>query len=300
MNCNHSVNSTLQHTVDFIEENIRNKMTLDQISEKVNMSKYHLNRIFKAITGLQLMNYVRQRKLTCSACDLLNTQKKIIDIACEYGFEYEQTYIRSFSQYFGASPDKFRRERGEWKVRDKVNIQYLQSIGSSGFVTEPSIVIRSAFRLLGVRHRINLADEFICQIANKVGNDFFFNQLPRIESVINREVYNAYIEFPFNDPGYSYYTPSACVPNNVPIPEGMVLTAVPANKYAVFKYIGLHRPRYANSAYMYDLNRFIHEEWFPRSGYRYSAPYRLERIDSKIAREDYCEVELFLPVKLIE
>jgi AraC family transcriptional regulator len=40
---------------------------------------------------------------------LLGTNCKLLDIALEYGFEYEQSYLRSFKREFGVTPGKFRK-----------------------------------------------------------------------------------------------------------------------------------------------------------------------------------------------
>ena len=97
--------------IEYIEANIREKIDLDDISCHVGLSKFHLNRIFKAITNRQLMDYVRNRKLTLSLFDLLNTSLKISDISAEYGFHHEQSYIRSFKNTIGLSPNQFRIEK---------------------------------------------------------------------------------------------------------------------------------------------------------------------------------------------
>ena len=76
--------SALQVTekvMEFIEGHLKEKITLEGISESVNISKYHLHRLFKAITGKRLMDYVRGRKLAMSIQDLSETDLRIIDIA---------------------------------------------------------------------------------------------------------------------------------------------------------------------------------------------------------------------------
>lgn len=94
----------IKNAVDCIELKINEPITLDGLSKELNLSKYHLLRLFKALTGKTLMEYVRGRKLTESLIELLNTRLKIIDIAMEYAFEYEQTYTRAFKGLFEFRP----------------------------------------------------------------------------------------------------------------------------------------------------------------------------------------------------
>ena len=75
--------------VNYIEDNIYMKITLDDIAGQAGISKYHLHRMFKSLTGESLMDYVHSRKLSASINELIHTNMRIIDIALEYGFDYE-------------------------------------------------------------------------------------------------------------------------------------------------------------------------------------------------------------------
>ena len=98
-------------TIDYIEKNLYNKISLDDISLYTGVSKYYLHRIFKSLTGESIIEYVQSRKLTCSIKELLNTNMRIIDIALNYGFDYEQSYIRAFKKNFGCTPLKVRSDK---------------------------------------------------------------------------------------------------------------------------------------------------------------------------------------------
>jgi len=159
--------------VSYIEENIKKNTTLDDISQYVGISKYHLDRLFKATTKNLLMNYVKNRKLTHSINDLLNTDLKIIDISNEYNFNYEQSYVRSFKRTFKISPGKFRSEHPALEIIDVLNTDFLNPIQESGLIIKPKIKIKPQFSLIGIKHIINSKEDEISYIANKVGNDFF-------------------------------------------------------------------------------------------------------------------------------
>ena len=124
---NHSVNN-LQNAIDYIEDHIHEKLTLDTIAAAANLSKYHLHRIFKTVTHEKLMDYTRNRKLTHSIHELLHTNLKVIDIAYEYGFEYEQSYIRSFYRLFKMTPTHFRTIKPQVTITCKISIHTLSAI----------------------------------------------------------------------------------------------------------------------------------------------------------------------------
>ncbi|MBP2630601.1 MAG: transcriptional regulator with only domain, AraC family, partial [Firmicutes bacterium] len=84
---------TIAICLRYIEENLYKKFSLDDIAMHCGMSKYHLHRMFKSLTGESLMEYVQSRKLSSSISELKDTSRRIIDIAMDYGFDYEQSYI---------------------------------------------------------------------------------------------------------------------------------------------------------------------------------------------------------------
>jgi AraC family transcriptional regulator len=104
----------IEEAVLYIEENLKDKLSLDDISDRLCISKYHLHRLFRAITGMPLISYVRGRKLTSSLTELMDDKLNIIGIAYEYDFQYEQTYVRAFKQLFKITPSFFRQNQCEW------------------------------------------------------------------------------------------------------------------------------------------------------------------------------------------
>ena len=80
------------------------------------------------------MHYVRSRKLTSSLEELKNSDLSVIDIAMEYKFEYEQSYIRSFKKQFRVSPGIFRKEKPTLEIKHKLNLAYITLTGEQGML----------------------------------------------------------------------------------------------------------------------------------------------------------------------
>jgi len=93
-----------------IEEGIRTDINSDVIARKHTLSEGHLQRLFRSAYNQPIGFYIRSYKLTASINDLLNTDSNILDIALDYGFNYEQSYIRAFKRKFGITPGKFRKK----------------------------------------------------------------------------------------------------------------------------------------------------------------------------------------------
>ena len=92
-----------------VEKGIRTGINVDILAKSYSMSFRHLQRIFKAAFKQTLTDYVRSRKLAVSLDDLLKTDLNLLDIALEYGFSYEQTYIRAFKREYRITPGYLRK-----------------------------------------------------------------------------------------------------------------------------------------------------------------------------------------------
>jgi AraC family transcriptional regulator len=93
------------------------------------------------------MEYVRKRRLAFAA-SALNSGRRIIDIAVDYGFETHSGFTKAFRRYFGSSPEKYRVNASfnvpMLKIKKKAK-QYI----NGGIVMEPKLVKKPAVRLAG-------------------------------------------------------------------------------------------------------------------------------------------------------
>lgn len=99
----------IQDIIFWIENNLEQPLSIDQVAEKSGYSKWHLQRMFKSITGQILGSYIRARRLTCTALALRLTNKPILDIVIQYQFDSQQTFTRAFKKQFKQTPANYRR-----------------------------------------------------------------------------------------------------------------------------------------------------------------------------------------------
>ncbi|MCY6371223.1 helix-turn-helix transcriptional regulator [Clostridium ganghwense] len=98
----------IQAALDYIEMNLHEELTLDEISKVVGFSKFYFHRIFKKEVGISLYDYVRKRRLTKAASVLLNTNTSILDIALTYRFESQESFTRAFKSVYQLPPGRYR------------------------------------------------------------------------------------------------------------------------------------------------------------------------------------------------
>lgn len=111
----------IKNTTEYIETNILTDLNLDIISENVNVSKYHLLRIWKNATSYGLMEYVRKRRIALTLTELTETNTSIEFISYKYKFGCEHTYIRIFKEEFHTTPSKWRKNPVPLSTLDKFN-----------------------------------------------------------------------------------------------------------------------------------------------------------------------------------
>ena len=92
-----------------IEENIRERLTVEMLAAGINFSKYHYQRIFHEAVGDTVMGYVTKRKLFLAARELAETKDSVLEIALRYGYDSHEGFTRSFKAHFGVTPKEYRK-----------------------------------------------------------------------------------------------------------------------------------------------------------------------------------------------
>lgn len=100
---------SIVEVVNYIEDHIEERLTVEDIARQVYLSPGHLQRVFEFVYDIPLAEYVRSRKLHRSLEMLYETDAKISDIAYDTGFGHESSFIRSFKREFGVTPGEARK-----------------------------------------------------------------------------------------------------------------------------------------------------------------------------------------------
>jgi len=99
--------SYIESVIEYVEEHLEEKVSVDIIASRIGYSKFYLHHIFKVYTGMTIMSYVRKRRMESSLHDL-QTDLRVIDIAMKYDYGSEKAFSRAFSNYFGKTPSSYR------------------------------------------------------------------------------------------------------------------------------------------------------------------------------------------------
>ena len=99
----------IQQTLSYINENFRSPLTVEQLAERVYLSRYHFMRLFKAQTGTTVYAYIRQKRLMCAA-RLIREGMSASAAAAECGFSDYSAFHRAFTKTFRVSPGKIKKQ----------------------------------------------------------------------------------------------------------------------------------------------------------------------------------------------
>jgi len=111
----------IQKAIDYIENNIVDELSMAIIASQACMSTSHFQRVFLAICGVSVGDYIRSRKLVLAGKEVINTNAKIIDIAYKYGYETPEGFSRAFNRFHKISPTE-ARSQGEINTFSKISI----------------------------------------------------------------------------------------------------------------------------------------------------------------------------------
>jgi len=102
-----SYNAVL-NTVEYINENFSQKLTLDSLASMAGFSRYHFARIFKENTGFTVIEHINAIRCENAGLLLRETQKTISEIAFECGFDSPSYFAKAFSRTYGMLPSEYR------------------------------------------------------------------------------------------------------------------------------------------------------------------------------------------------
>ena len=109
MNINEDYNIRINRVFKYIDEHLREDLSLSVLAKIALFSPFHFHRIFKFITTETVNEYVSRKRIEKAALDLLHKEHTISELAHQYGFSESSSFSRSFKKHFGESPMAFKK-----------------------------------------------------------------------------------------------------------------------------------------------------------------------------------------------
>ncbi|MDR0302576.1 MAG: helix-turn-helix domain-containing protein [Treponema sp.] len=285
----------LENILQKKEKGINDNINASVLSKKYGFSEGHLRRLFSFAFKQSIASYIRSRRLAASLNDILERDFNILDIALEYGFEYEQSYIRAFKHEFGLTPGDLRKTGQIIKIKPPLHLFDENKLDDDNVFFGPDIVMVPSFFIIGKHHRIPL--EHSIDIVPQIGRQFWENEREQIKGVVNPHIYIGLARNINNEEGLEYIT-SVQAKNMKNIPNGFYGDTFETSICAKFRYIGQHHYYDINKnlASMMD-NAIINFAQNKNTKYELlNDKIHFERIDTCRYDGTYCQIEWYAPV----
>lgn len=92
--------------IEYIEENLDGEIGIEDAAKIACCSKYHFHRMFFASFNVTFSEYLRKRRLTLAAVDIVSGEARIVDVALKYGYDSPNAFTRAFRNMHGFNPSK--------------------------------------------------------------------------------------------------------------------------------------------------------------------------------------------------
>ena len=247
----------LNDAVKYIEENLSSDIDYSLAAQRACCSLYHFQRMFSYISGIPLSEYVRRRKMSLAAADIISGEK-VIDTALKYGYSSPTAFNRAFKSVHGVAPSDARSCGTVLKSYPPLVFKItVKGVYEMNYRIEK----KDAFRVVGVSSPMETDMEknfsVIPLFWEKCLSNGTIEKLCGIMDENRKGVLG--ISKCVCDEGWKYYIAvfagGSC--------EGFETLDIPSRTWAVFEGSG------KSPEAIQELEKRIFTEWLPSSGYEY-------------------------------
>ncbi|MEY9488004.1 AraC family transcriptional regulator [Streptomyces calvus] len=280
----------LNQALEYIEDRLDQQVDVTELARIAATSEYHLRRMFSALAGMPLSEYVRRRRLTVAGAEVLAGQVTLLEIAVRYGYGSGEAFARAFRAVHGIGPGEARRTGAALVSQPRLAFRLTVEGNSS---MRYRMVDRPEFNVVGLKARVPLVHSGPNQAIIDFIRGIDPRTLERLEELSDQEPQGIVAVCDDLDPSRAEGTELDYhhgVVTSAAAPEGTTALPVPAGTWAVFTTSGP-----APQA-IQELWRDVFTQWFPSNPYR-SRPGP-EILRTRLSPDGTeADAELWLPVE---
>lgn len=273
--------------ISFIEENITEEITIEDIAREVSISPFYFQKGFAMLCGYTVNDYIRQRRLSLAGSEVLSSDEKVIDIAVKYGYDSPDSFTKAFTRFHNATPTAVRKNGA--MIKSFASLKIIFSL-EGGYIMDYKIVEKDSFTVIGVSKRFKYpgAQDEIPQ--------FWTEHYQSGRGAVVCGLYGICIEGDPDSDEFEYLIADNYVPAGE-IPDGYITKVIPKFTWAVFACRG------AMPQAIQEMNHKIFSEWLPNcKDYEITSGYNIEMYDSMTSykkgnQDENYYSEIWIPVQ---
>lgn len=281
----------MNQALDYIEEHLTEDVDLSAAARIACCSEHHFRRMFSFLAGMPLSEYIRRRRLTLAAQDLVRGTAKVIDVAVKYRYESPDTFARAFQAQHGVAPSLVRREGQVLNAFSRMTFQLTIQGGTS---MNYRIVEKDPFRIIGLKKRVTLVYTGVNPEIAAMWASLTPEYIAELKANSNVEpvgMVSASVNFSEGRHDGGTLDHYIGVATDRPCPAHFEALEVPALTWAVFEAKGPF-PETLQSVW-----GRIYAEWFPSSDYQQAEGPELLWNESKDTDSPTFRSEIWIPVR---
>lgn len=268
-------------TIDYIERVLNDEIDEKQVASLSGYSFAMFSRLFSILTDMTLSEYIRNRRLSEAAILLRETDKKIIDIAMNYGYESPDSFTTAFKNIHGYTPSEVRNGK-PFKLVSRVQLALSVRGGRSMKIT---IQKKKAFIVAGINEQ-SINSSLCPSVWDKLYGKYSHDELASLG-----EGQSVGVCHDIESPGTINYMAGYIVKDADKAENmGLDILEVEEAEYAIVELTG-SVPECIHNGWKYAM-----EVFFPEYGYVHSGSPDFEYYyEGDIDNKDY-KMELWIPI----
>jgi AraC family transcriptional regulator len=287
-----TVIAILNQLIDEIERHLAEEIDVSDMSARLGTTEYHLRRMFSSLAGMSLSEYIRRRRMTVAAADVL-AGGELLGTAVRFGYGSTEAFSRAFRAVHGISPGDARRDGGPLRTQQQLRFR-LTIEGNTPMDTR--ITDRPTFKLIGHAARVPLIFHGLNPHIQAHIAALPESEHARLKALSDTEPAGLLQVSADVDPDYVEgseltYLHGVAVDSGTPIPDDLDVIDVPAGSWAVFRTSGPH-PAALQSTWAATAS-----DWFPSNPWRLRPGPSIVSILERASDFSTATTELWLPVE---
>lgn len=256
------LNEAMDHIERRLDDRLDDRIDVAELARTAMTSEYHLRRMFSALAGIPLSEYIRRRRLTVAGAEVLAGERTLLDVAVRYGYASGEAFARAFRAVHGIGPGEARRTGAALRSQPRMSFRLVVEGTSS---MRYRIVEKEEFRVVGRKARVPLVHEGVNPAIAAFIRSIDKETVERVIGLSDQEpegiiqVSDDLSESRAEGTELDYYHG---VVSSGPVPEDLDALPVAAGIWAVFDSSGTFPQT------LQYLWRDVFTEWFPSNPYR--------------------------------